>query len=71
MTEDQRARRAPAEDPGAAVPEADAVEQRLSASDTEDEDWLERAEGGELPDANEADVVEQLREAGTDDDDRR
>ncbi|MFY7067967.1 hypothetical protein ACOQFV_19095 [Nocardiopsis changdeensis] len=72
MTEDPRTRPAPAEDPDAAVPEADAAEQRLAASDAEDDEhWLERAGAGELPDANEADVVEQLREAGADDDDRR
>lgn len=71
MTEDPRTRPARAQDPDTAVPEADAAEQRLSATDAEDEDWLERAAGGELPDADEADVVEQLREAGTDDDDRR
>lgn len=71
MTEHPRTRPVPGEDPAAEVPEADAVEQRLPATEAEDEDWLERAEGGELPDADEADVVEQLREAGGDDDERR
>ncbi|CAL9539161.1 hypothetical protein SUDANB121_04219 [Nocardiopsis dassonvillei] len=71
MTEDPRTRPAPGEDPAAEVPEADAAEQRLPATDTEDEDWLERAEGGELPEADEADVVEQLRGAGDEDDERR
>lgn len=71
MTEDPTTRPAPREDPEAAVPEADAAEQRLPASDAEDDGWPERAAVGEHPDANEADVVEQLREAGGDDDDRR
>ncbi|MDE3721098.1 MULTISPECIES: hypothetical protein [Nocardiopsis] len=71
MTEDPRTRPAPGEDPIAAVPEADAAEQRLPATETGDEDWLERAENEDFPTANEADVVEQLREAGGDDDEHR
>ena len=71
MTEDPRTRPLHVQDPDAAVPEADAAEQRLSAVGGEEEDWLEQAAGGGLPDADEADMVEQLREVGVDDDDRR
>ncbi|MFD6095985.1 hypothetical protein ACFVWN_16005 [Nocardiopsis flavescens] len=74
MTEDPRTGPGPGEDPAAAVPEADAAEQRRPAAGAEEDDWLERAGDGGLPDtgeADEADAVEQLRGAGGDDDERR
>ncbi|RKS05437.1 hypothetical protein DFP74_1035 [Nocardiopsis sp. Huas11] len=68
MAQDERHGRTSGEvDPE--VPEADAAEQRALAAEGED-DWLSAT--AETPaEAAEADVVEQLREAGTDDEDER
>ncbi|WDZ89908.1 hypothetical protein [Nocardiopsis sp. HUAS JQ3] len=58
-------------DPGAEVPEADAVEQRASAgADGGGDGWEEPSEES-FEHAAEADVVEQAREAGADDEERR
>ncbi|MBQ1084600.1 MULTISPECIES: hypothetical protein [unclassified Nocardiopsis] len=62
------------EDPTAAVPEADAAEQRVRADADADEgreDWTERAAGESFDQADEADVIEQVREAGQDEEERR
>ncbi|WP_435107591.1 hypothetical protein [Nocardiopsis synnemataformans] len=60
-------------DPASEVPEADAVEQRASAGGDEGgegEGWEDPSEES-FERAAEADVVEQAREAGVDDEDRR
>ncbi|WP_444961143.1 hypothetical protein [Nocardiopsis sp. M1B1] len=58
-------------DPSAEVPEADAVEQRASAgADGGGDGWEEPSEES-FEHAAEADVVEQAREAGVDEEERR
>ncbi|GAB3734443.1 hypothetical protein [Nocardiopsis nanhaiensis] len=59
------------EDPATAVPEADAAEQRTAASDDGREDWVDEASADVFDQASEADVIEQAREVGSDDDERR
>ncbi|GHC76421.1 hypothetical protein GCM10007079_12730 [Nocardiopsis terrae] len=67
-----RGRTAPAgEDPAVAVPEADAAEQRTPAGDEDRDDWFEEPPEGALDQANEADVIEQVREAGPDEEEHR
>jgi hypothetical protein len=51
------------------VPEADAAEQRVPAGGSGDDDWLAAAAEGTPTEAAEGDIVEQLREAGDDDED--
>ena len=58
-------------DPAAEVPEADAVEQRASAGADEGGDGWEDPPQESFEHAAEADVVEQAREAGPDDEERR
>ncbi|MEE2038624.1 hypothetical protein Q8791_15470 [Nocardiopsis sp. CT-R113] len=60
---------APGVEPGAEVPEADAAEQRTTAHG-EGEGWDAPSEES-FDHADEADVVEQAFEVGTDDDERR
>ncbi|OLT27649.1 hypothetical protein BJF83_18030 [Nocardiopsis sp. CNR-923] len=55
------------EDPSAEVPEADAAEQSAVTVEEADDQWLDRPVGRTLDQASEADVVEQLRELGADD----
>ncbi|WP_116244036.1 hypothetical protein [Nocardiopsis sp. FIRDI 009] len=57
------------EDPSDSVPEADAAEQSAQTTEEEDDQWLDRPAGRGLDQANEADLVEQLRELGADDED--
>ncbi|WP_026116909.1 hypothetical protein [Nocardiopsis valliformis] len=59
------------EDPTAAVPEADAAEQRVPAGAEDSDDWAETASAEIFDQANEADVIEQAREAGLDEEERR
>ncbi|MCY9785642.1 hypothetical protein KIK06_17290 [Nocardiopsis sp. EMB25] len=54
-------------DPSDSVPEADAAEQSARTAEEESDQWLENPAGRSLEQANEADVVEQLRELGADD----
>ncbi|NKY97432.1 hypothetical protein HGB44_07065 [Nocardiopsis dassonvillei subsp. albirubida] len=58
-------------DPASEVPEADAVEQRAPAGGDEGGDGWENPSEESFERAAEADVVEQAREAGVDDEDRR
>ena len=62
---------APAEDPTAAVPEADAAEQRAAAGAGDRDDWTEETSGEVFEQANEADVIEQARDAGPDEEEHR
>lgn len=62
---------AAAEDPAAAVPEADAAEQRTPAGADDRDDWTEEAPEGVFEQANEADVIEQSRDASPDEDEHR
>ncbi|MEU3016219.1 MULTISPECIES: hypothetical protein [unclassified Nocardiopsis] len=69
-----RRRTAPVdEDPATAVPEADAAEQRARADGDADgrDDWTEGAARESFDQADEADVIEQAREVGQDEDERR
>ncbi|WP_017547197.1 hypothetical protein [Nocardiopsis prasina] len=62
------------EDPTSAVPEADAAEQHVRADADGDEgreEWTERAARESFDQADEADVIEQVREAGQDEEERR
>ena len=68
MAQNERRGRTVDEENGPEVPEADAAEQRASAGGSE-EDWMAAAAEGTAAEAAEGDFVEQLREAGTDDDD--
>ncbi|MFI6574499.1 hypothetical protein ACIBFB_01770 [Nocardiopsis sp. NPDC050513] len=54
------------EDPPAEVPEADAAEQSAVTVEEANDHWLEGPAGRTLDQASEGDVVEQLRELGTD-----
>ncbi|GAB2492990.1 hypothetical protein [Nocardiopsis aegyptia] len=63
---ERRGRTSGDEDPE--VPEADAAEQRAATGEGDD-DWLAAASEGTAGEAAEGDFVEQLREAGTDDED--
>lgn len=63
-------RTAPAdEDP--AVPEADAAEQRTPAGGDDREEWAEETPEEVFEEANEADVIEQARDASPDEDEYR
>ncbi|MGW5878507.1 hypothetical protein ACWFMI_18345 [Nocardiopsis terrae] len=54
-----------------AVPEADAAEQRTPAGDEDRDDWFEEPPEGALDQADEADVIEQVREVGPDEEEHR
>ncbi|WP_026118931.1 hypothetical protein [Nocardiopsis ganjiahuensis] len=62
---------AAAEDPTAAVPEADAAEQRAPAGADDLDDWTEETPGEAFAEADEADVIEQARDAGLDEEEHR
>lgn len=68
---DRRRAGSQVEDPTTAVPEADAAEQRIPASDDGNDSWAEEASGEVFEQASEADVIEQSRDAGPDDDEHR
>ncbi|PDP86846.1 hypothetical protein CQJ94_14605 [Glycomyces fuscus] len=71
--ENRSARRGPAAggEPAPEVPEADAVEQRVPvAGDAGGDGWEDPSEES-FERASEADVVEQAREAGDDEEERR
>ena len=63
------------EDPTAAVPEADAAEQRTPAGNDGPDNWPEEASEKAFEEvfeqASEADVIEQTRDAGPDDEEHR
>ncbi len=67
----RRSTAAEAEDPGAAVPEADAAEQRASADGDDRTDWTEETSAETFEQAAEADVIEQARDAGSDEEEHR
>lgn len=71
--ENRSTRRRPAAggEPASEVPEADAVEQRTSAGGDGGGDGWEDPSAESFERAAEADVVEQAREAGDDDEERR
>lgn len=59
------------EDPAAAVPEADAAEQRAPAGTEDSDDWTQAASAETFEQANEADVIEQALDVGLDEEERR
>lgn len=63
--------RASFEEPVDVVPEADAVDQHTTADPDGEDDWQTEARDQSLGEAAEADVVDQLRDAGDDEEEWR
>lgn len=59
------------EEPVDVVPEADAADQRTTADPEGEDDWQAEARDQPLGEAAEADVVDQLRDAGDDEEEWR